>query len=209
MCFDHPNYLASKNIIKELKGSDPNLGTLLERARTNDGDALFAGSLVLFGGFEFAPIDEVEAIEWTRRGAAAKHPACAVAYGLHLHAGYAVGKPRDADRYIVLGKKWLLDATTEHNQPCALMLRAAAEEGGFGGFRRSKINARRLCVAAAEVGDPFGQFKLGQHHEEVSRRPGGEDKENAVAAFRFVQLSAEQPRNERSAYIFKMDSAPK
>src|SRR3954453_18706847 len=105
MCFDMTRYSASKHLIQDLKDRDPKLEGLLERARNNDGDALFAGSLVLLGGFDLAPIDEVEATEWLRRGAAAKHPACAVAYGLHLHAGYAVGKARDADRCIVLGKK--------------------------------------------------------------------------------------------------------
>jgi hypothetical protein len=71
------------------------------------------------------------------------------------------------------------------------MLRAVVEEQGLGGFRRSKVNASRLCGAAAELGDPFGQFKLAQHYEEESRRAGG-DEENAQAAFRLVQLSAEQ-----------------
>jgi len=191
MCLDF-NYVASKNIIQGLKRSDPNLDSLLERARTDDGDALFAGSLVLLGGFDLAPMDEVESIEWTRRGAATKHPACSLAYGLHLHAGYAIGKARDADRYVVLGKKWLLDATRNQDQPCALMLRAAVEENGLGGFRRSKLNARKLSAAVAEMGDPFGQLKLGQHYEEECRRAGGNDDENAAAAFRFVQLSAEQ-----------------
>src|SRR3954469_23230052 len=79
MCLDF-NYVASKNIIQGLKRSDPNLDSLLDRARTDDGDALFAGSLVLLGGFDLAPMDEVESIEWTRRGAATKHPACSVAY---------------------------------------------------------------------------------------------------------------------------------
>ena len=81
MCFEgiNINYVSSKNIINDLKRDDPNLETLLERARSDDGDALFAGSLVLLGGFDLAPIDEVEATEWTRRGAVAKHPACAVA----------------------------------------------------------------------------------------------------------------------------------
>src|SRR3954451_2960188 len=189
MCFEF-NYLAPKNLIQELRRNDPDLQTLLASARTDDGDALFAGSLLLLGGFELAPIDEVEASEWTRRGAVAKHPACSVAYGLHLHGGYAVGKARDADRYVVLGKKWLLEATRDQDQPSALMLRAAAEEVGLGGFRRSKVNARKLCIAAAETGDPFAQFKLGQHYEEEGRRAGG--KEEVSAAFRWVQLSAEQ-----------------
>src|SRR3954468_11645915 len=190
MCFDPPSYLASRHFIRDLKDYDPSLETLLQRARTDDGDALFAGSLLLLGGFDLAPIDEVEAAEWTRRGAVAKHPACAVAYGLHLHGGYAFGKAREADRYVVVGKKWLLEATRDQDRPSALMLRAAAEELGLGGFRRSKVNARKLCTAAAETGDPFAQFKLGQQYEEESRRAGSEG--NAVAAFQLVQLSAEQ-----------------
>jgi hypothetical protein len=190
MCFDPPSYLASKHVIQDLKDYDPNLEVLVQRAKTDDGDALFTGSLLLLGGFELAPIDEVEATEWTRRGVVAKHPACAIAYGLHLRAGYVIGKPRDADRYVVLGKKWLLEASRDQNQPSALMLRAAVEEQGLGGFRRSKMNARKFCVAAADIGDPLAQFKLGQQYEEDSRRVGGE--ESAVAAFHWVRLSAEQ-----------------
>src|SRR5438045_6765771 len=89
MCFEgiNTNYASSKSIISDLKRDDPNLETLLERARSDDGDALFAGSLVLLGGFDLAPIDEVEATEWTRRGAVSKHPACAVASGLQPRSG--------------------------------------------------------------------------------------------------------------------------
>jgi len=193
MCFEgiNINYVSSESIINDLKRDDPNLETLLERARSDDGDALFAGSLVLLGGFDLAPIDEVEATEWTRRGAVAKHPACAVAYGLHLRSGYAPGRAREADRYVVAGKKWLLDATKDQSQPCALMLRAVVEEVGLGGFRRSKLNAARLCAAAAELDDPFGQFRLGQQYEEQSRRSGASDRD-AEAAFRLMRLSAEQ-----------------
>src|SRR5215208_3444163 len=72
------------------------------------------------------------------------------------------------------------------------MLRAVVEEDGLGGFRRSKLNAARLCAAAAELGDPFGQFRLGQQLEEQSRRAGRDDDQDAVAAFRLVRLSAEQ-----------------
>jgi TPR repeat protein len=194
MCFEgiNINYVSSKNIINDLKRDDPKLETLLERARSDDGDALFAGSLVLLGGCDLAPIDEVEATEWTRRGAVAKHPACSVAYGLHLRSGYAPGRAREADRYVVAGKKWLLDATKDQSQPCALMLRAVVEEVGLGGFRRSKLNAARLCAAAAELGDPFGQFRLGQQHEEQSRRSERDSDQNADAAFRLMRLSAEQ-----------------
>src|SRR5436305_14051715 len=98
MCFDL-NYVASKNILRDLRRDDPNLETLLERARTDDGDALFIGSLLLLGGFELTPIDEVEAAEWTRRGAVAKHPACAIAYGLTVRAAYVIGKARDPDGF--------------------------------------------------------------------------------------------------------------
>jgi hypothetical protein len=194
MCFEatNINYVSSKSIINDLKRDDPKLETLLERARADDGDALFVGSLVLLGGFDLAPIDEVEATEWTRRGALAKHPACAVAYGLHLHSGYVIGKRRDADRYIVLGKRWLLEATKDKSQPCALMLRAVVEEHGLGGFRRSRINARRLYAAAAELGDPFGQLKLAQQYEEQSNPTGGQGDENAITAYRLTRLSAEQ-----------------
>ena len=194
MCFEgiNTNYVSSKSIISDLKHDDPKLETLLERARSDDGDALFAGSLVLLGGFDLAPIDEVEATEWTRRGAVAKHPACAVAYGLHLRSGYAPGRAREADRYVIAGKKWLLDATKDQSQPCALMLRAVVEEVGLGGFRRSKLNAARLCAAAAELGDPFGQFRLGQQLEEQSRRSERDSDQNADAAFRLMRLSAEQ-----------------
>src|SRR3954469_4651368 len=191
MCFDAPSCLASKHFIQDLKDHDPKLEGLLERARNDDGDALFAGSLVLLGGFDLAPIDEAEATEWTRRGALLKHPACSVAYGLHLNSGYTPGRRRDVDRYVVLGKKWLLEATRDQSQPCALMLRAVVEEQGLGGFRRSKVNASRLSGAAAGLGDPFGQFKLAQHYEEESRR-AGRNEENAQAAFRLVRLSAEQ-----------------
>ena len=82
MCFEgiNINYVSSKSIINDLKRDDPKLGTLLERARSDDGDALFAGSLVLLGGCDLAPIDEVEATEWTRRGAVAKHLNIAIEY---------------------------------------------------------------------------------------------------------------------------------
>src|ERR1051325_626967 len=103
MCFDDNSYSASNHFIQDLKENDPKLDSLLARARNDDGDALFAGSLVLLGGFELAPIDEVEATEWLRRGALLKHPACAVAYALQLHAGCGVGKRRDADRFVILG----------------------------------------------------------------------------------------------------------
>ena len=194
MCFEgiNINYACSKNVINDIKRDDPKLETLLERARSDDGEALFAGSLVLLGGFDLAPIDEVEATEWTLRGAVAKHPACAVAYGLHLRSGYVQGKAREADRYVVAGKKWLVDATKDQSQPCALMLRAVVEEAGLGGFRRSKRSAARLTAAAAELGDPFGQFRLGRQHEEQSRRAGRHDDQDAVAAFRLMRLSAEQ-----------------
>src|SRR5437660_6229560 len=95
----------------------------------------------------------------------------------------APGRAREADRYVVAGKKWLLDATKDQSQPCALMLRAVVEEVGLGGFRRSKLNAARLCAAAAELDDPFGQFRLGQQYEEQSRRSGASDRD-AEAAFR-------------------------
>ena len=192
MCFEGTNYVASKNIIQDLKRYDPNLESLLERAKRDDGEALFAGSLLLLGGFDLVPIDEVEVTEWTRRGALARHPACAVAYGLHLRTGYAVGRPRDADRYVVLGKKWLLEATKDQSQPCALMLRAAVEELGLGGFRRSKLIAKRFCAAAAELNDPFAQFKLAHDYEQQSRRNGTSDDQNAVTAFRLMRHSAEQ-----------------
>jgi hypothetical protein len=80
--------LFSYNIIGILKYTDPILENLLERAKQNDGDALFAGSLILMSGLDLAPIDEVEAVEWAYRGALIKHPACAVLYGFHLAAGY-------------------------------------------------------------------------------------------------------------------------
>jgi TPR repeat protein len=181
----------SKHFVQDLKDNDPKLEILLGRARSDDADALFAGSLVLLGGFDLAPIDEVEATEWTRRGALLKHSACAVAYGLHLNSGYAIGKRRDADRYVVLGKKWLLDSTKDRSQPCALMLRAVVEEQGLGGFRRSKFNAEKLYGLAAEAGDPFGQFRLSQHYEAQSNR-NGQDDGHARTAFRLARLAAEQ-----------------
>src|ERR1051325_10336071 len=56
MCFDDNSYSASNHFIQDLKENDPKLDSLLARARNDDGDALFAGSLVLLGGFELAPI---------------------------------------------------------------------------------------------------------------------------------------------------------
>src|ERR1051325_5208370 len=159
MCFDDYSYSASTHFTQHLKENDPKLDMLLARARNDDGDALFLGSLILVGGFDLTPIDEVEATEWLGRGALLKHPACAVAYALQLHAGCAVGKRRDADRYVVVGKKWLLDATREKTDTSALMLRATIEEEGLGGFRRSRLNAERLFAAAAEMGDPVGPFR--------------------------------------------------
>jgi hypothetical protein len=192
MCFDAPNYLASRNIIADQKQNDPDLETLLERARADDGDALFIGSLILLGGFDLAPIDEAESAEWTHRGALAKHPACAVAYGIHVHSGYVTGRSRDADRYVVLGKKWLLDASRDQSQPCALMLRGVVEEHGIGGFRRSKLNARRFFAAAADIGDPFGQFRLAQQLEQESSGRGRANDQSAATAYRLVRLAAEQ-----------------
>src|SRR4051812_20615073 len=176
MCFDAPSCLASKHFIQDLKDRDPKLEGLLERARNDDGDALFAGSLVLLGGFDLASIDEVEATEWTRRGALLKYPACSVAYGLHLNSGYAPGRRRDVDRYVVLGKKWLLETTRDQSQPCALMLRAVVEEQGLGGFRRSKVNASRLSGAAAGVWGSIRRIKT-PHHQEGERRPAGREQE--------------------------------
>src|SRR5204863_768332 len=46
--------------------------------------------------------------------------------------------------------------------------------------------------AAAELGDPFGQFRLGQQLEEQSRRSERDSDQNADAAFRLMRLSAEQ-----------------
>jgi TPR repeat protein len=192
MCFDAPDYLASRNIVRHLKQSDPDLETLLKRAKADDGDALFVGSFILLGGFDLAPIDEIESVEWAHRGALAKHPACAVAYGIHVHSGYVTGRTRDADRYVVLGKKWLLDATRDQTQPWALVMRGVVEEYGVGGFRRSRLNARKLFAAAAEMGDPFGQFRLAQQLEQESSRTGRYDDQNAATAFRLVQLAAEQ-----------------
>ena len=191
MCFDDYNYSASNHFIQDLKENDPKLDSLLARARNDDGDALFAGSLVLLGGFELAPIDEVEATEWLRRGALLKHPACAVAYALQLHAGCGVGKRRDADRFVILGKKWLLDGNRDETNASALMLRATVEEEGLGGFRRSRLNAERLFAAAAEMGDPFGQFRVSQQFENESRRNDG-NQEKARIAFRWARFSAEQ-----------------
>ena len=212
MCFDPPAYLASSNIIADLKQNDPDLENLLQRAKADDGDALFIGSLILLGWFDLAPIDEAESAEWTRRGALAKHPACAVAHGIHVHSGYVTGRSRDADRYIVLGKKWLLDATTDQSQPCALMLRGVVEEYGIGGFRRSKLNARECFSAAAEMGDPFSQFRLAQKYEQESSRMARRDDQNAAAAFRLTQLAAEQgfaAAQVCSVSICKMGSAPR
>jgi Sel1 repeat-containing protein len=192
MCFDAPDYLASRSIIGDLKQNDPNLETLLERARADDGDALFLGSLILLGGFDLAPVDEIESAEWTRRGALARHPACAIAYGIHVRSGYVTGRSRDADRYIVLGKKWLLEASKDQSQPYALMLRGVVEEYGIGGFRRSKLNARKFFTAAADMGDPFGQFRLAQQYEHQNSRTGRHDDQNAVTAYRLTQLAAEQ-----------------
>jgi hypothetical protein len=80
MCFEgiNINYVSSKSIISDLKRDDPKLETLLERARSDDGDALFAGSLVLLGGCDLAPIDEVEATEWIPqvKFAAGRYPEC-------------------------------------------------------------------------------------------------------------------------------------
>ena len=191
MCFDVLDYRTFGDAIRNLKQNDPKLDTLLERARADDGDALFLGSLILLGGFHLAPIDEVEAANWTRRGALNKHPACAVAHGIHLHSGYVTGRSRDADRYVVLGKKWLLDASRDHSQPCALTLRGVVEEYGIGGFRRSKLNARKFFAAAAELGDPFGQFRLAQQHEKQSSGAGQYD-EDAITAYRLTRLAAEQ-----------------
>src|ERR1051325_4930655 len=161
MPFDRTSPIDSDNPIENVKNHDPYLEDFLERAKQQDGDALFIGSLILLGGFDLALIDEVEATDWTRRGASLRHPACSIAYGIHLHSGYATGRAKEADRYVLLGKKWLLDATADRNRPYALMLRALVEEAGLGGFRPSKMNAERLFAAAAELGDPFGQVKLG------------------------------------------------
>jgi TPR repeat protein len=180
------------NPIGYVKDHDPRLDDLLERAKQGDGDALFTGSLILLGGFELALIDEVEATEWTRRGASLRHPACAIAFGIHLHSGYATGRPRDADRYVLLGKKWLLDVTTDGSRPYALMLRGLVEGAGLGGFRRSKMNAERLRAAAVELGDPFGQFKLGEHYEQQSKRSGHEHDQNALTALELMKLAAQQ-----------------
>lgn len=192
MCLDAIDSPTSTSTIGELKQNDPNLESLVERARAGDGDALFLGSLILLGGFDLAPIDEIEAAEWTHRGALAKHPACAVAYGVHVHSGYVTGRSRDADRYVVLGKKWLLDSSRDQSQPCALVLRGVVEEYGLGGFRRSKLNARKFFAAAADRGDPFGQFRLAQQYEQQSGRTGPCDDQNTVTAYRLTQLAAEQ-----------------
>jgi len=189
MCLENGIPVHSGNIIESLRYTDPNLENLLERAKANDGDALFAGSLVLLGGFDLAPVNEVEAIEWARRGALTKHPGCLIVYGLHLDSGHGM-KRRDADRNIIMGKKWLLDATRDQNQPCALMLRAAVEADGLGGFRPSKIRAAKLLTAAAELGDPFAQRQLALHYEEECRRT--DDVEKASLAFGLAKTSAEK-----------------
>ena len=119
----------------------------------NDGDALLRGSLILLSGFDLAPIDEVEAVEWARRGALIKHPASAVLYGLHVDSGYGNRRQRDAEQYIIMGKKWLLDATRDQTHSWALTLRAEVEARGLGGFRPSKVNAARLLESAAKLGD--------------------------------------------------------
>jgi hypothetical protein len=191
MCLESELPVHSGNIIESLKHTDPNLENLLKRANADDGDALFVGSLVLLGGFDLAPVDEVEAIEWARRGALTKHPGCAIVYGLHLDSGHGMRR-RDADRYIIMGKKWLLDATSDQSQPHALMLRASVEADGLGGFRPSKIHATRLLTAAAKLGDPFAQRQLALYYEEECRRPGHENDGNAVAAFDLIEKSAKQ-----------------
>jgi hypothetical protein len=142
MCLEHESPINSGNIIESLKYTDPTLDNLLERAKHNDGDALFTGSLILLSGFDLAPIDEVEAVEWARRGALIKHPACAVLYGIHLDSGYGNRRRRDAEQYIIMGKKWLLDATRDQSHPWALTLRAEVEARGLGGFRPSKVIPR-------------------------------------------------------------------
>jgi TPR repeat protein len=192
MPLDRTNLIEPGNPIGYVKEHDPNLETLLDKAKQQDGDALFIGSLILLGGFDLALIDELEATDWTRRGASLRHPACSIAYGIHLHSGYAIGRAKDADRYVLLGKKWLLDATADRNRPYALMLRALVEEAGLGGFRRSKINAERLVAAAAELADPFGQFKYGEHYEQRSKAGGHGRDQNAMTALEFMRLSAEQ-----------------
>jgi Sel1 repeat len=192
MCLENEIPVHSGNLIKFLKYADPNLENLLERATANDGDALFAGSLVLLGGFDLAPVDEVEAIEWARRGALARHPGCAIVYGLHIASGYGMRRRRDADQYIIMGKKWLLDATRDQNQPYALMIRALVEADGLGGFRPSKIHAARLFTEAAKLGNPFAQHQLGLHYEQESRQTGHGNDGDALAAFGFMKNAAEQ-----------------
>jgi hypothetical protein len=191
MCLEDPR-LSPDNIIGILKYTDPILENLLERAKQNDGDALFAGSLILMSGFDLAPIDEAEAVEWAYRGALIKHPACAVLYGFHLAAGYGNRRRRDSKQYIIMGKKWLLDATRDQSHPWALTLRAELEARGLGGFRPSKVNAERLLDSAAKLGNPFAQYSRGVDYGEHSRRAGHQKDENAVTSFGLIESAAKQ-----------------
>jgi TPR repeat protein len=192
MCLEHERLIDLGNIIGFLKYTDPTLKNLLERAKQNDGNALFTGSLILLSGFDLAPIDEIEAVEWARRGALIKHPACAVLYGLHLDSGYENRRRRDAEQYIIMGKKWLLDATRDQTHPWALTLRAEVEARGLGGFRPSKVNAARLLESAAKLGDASAQYRCGVNYDEQSRRTGQQKDQNAVMAFGLIESAAKQ-----------------
>jgi len=192
MCSDNERLLSSGDIVGILKYTDPTLEKLLERAKQNDGDALFAGSLILLDGFDLALIDEVEAVEWARRGASTKHPACAIVYGLHLDAGHGNRRRRDAEHYIIMGKKWLLDATRDQSHPWALTLRAEVEARGLGGFRPSKVNAARLLESAAKLGVASAQYRRGLDYDVQSRRTGHQKDQNAVTAFGFMESAAKQ-----------------
>ena len=192
MCLDHESILSSGDIVGILKYTDPTLEKLLKRAKQNDGDALFMGSLILLDGFDLALIDEVEAVEWARRGASTKHPACAIVYGLYLDSGHGNRRRRDAEQYIIMGKKWLLDATRDQSHPWALTLRAAVEARGLGGFRPSKVNAARLLEAAAELGVASAQYRSGLDYDVQSRRTGDQKDQNAVTAFGLMESAAKQ-----------------